>query len=88
MKVGAVVIAVLNYSKQLKATFVWCMSIQTVDYILCLRCAYWLIGKIEKYLCAGRFETVSVFKVTINWVCLNYCHIESERIAIRKIKDN
>ena len=88
MKAGAIVIGVSYYSKQFKATSVWCMSIQTIDYIPSLRRVYWLIAKTEKNLCVGRFETVRLFEMTISWVCLNCCHIQSEGVEIREIRDN
>ena len=66
----------------------WCMSILSVNYIPCSRCLYRLIGKTEKYLCVGNFERVSVFEVTISWVRLNCCYIQSERVEIREIRDN
>ena len=64
------------------------MSIQIVEYIQCSRCSYRLIGKIEKYLCFGNLGRASVFEVTMNWLCLNFCHIQSERIEIREIREN
>ena len=64
------------------------MTIQSVDYIPCPRCSYRLIGRTERHLCVGTLGRVNVSEVTISWVCLNWCHIQSERVEIREIRDN
>ena len=65
-----------------------CMIIQRVDYIACSKCAYRLVGRTEKHLCVGKFGGIKVFEVTISWICLLCCHINSERVEIREIRDN
>ena len=75
-KAGKVNIVMLNHSKQLKAAPDRYMSIQSVNYISCSRSSYRLIGKVETYLRVRNLGSVSVFEVTINWLCLYCCHIQ------------
>ena len=62
------------------------MSIKTVDYIPCSRRSYRLIGSTEKYLCVEKLGEVSTFDVTISWIFLNCCLIQSERVDIREVR--
>ena len=61
-----------------------------MDYILCSKCSYRLVGKTEKYLCVGKFEGIRLFGVTICWILLALLsyHINSEITEIREIIDN
>ena len=62
------------------------MSIQQVDYIPCTRCYRTLIGETEKYLCVWTSESVSVFEVTINWICLGCGYNLEERVEIWEVR--
>ena len=68
------------------------MSIQIVEYIPCSRCFGRFLGKTGNFLCVWKSDIVSVFEVTITWICLNCHHIQDERVGerveIREIRHN
>ena len=61
------------------------MSMRSVDYIFCPKFHRRLIGKAERHLCVWKSEYVSVFEVTVSWICLSGCYILSGRVEIREV---
>ena len=64
------------------------MSVQTVEYIPCQKCAYSLIGKSEKSEYIAKIGNILVFEVTTRWICLKCFTIQRERVNIREIREN
>ena len=62
------------------------MSIEQVDYIPFTRCYRTLVGETEKYLCVWASESVSVFEVTGNWICLGCGYDLEERVEIWEVR--
>ena len=64
------------------------MSIGTVDYILCRRCGYHLIGRVVKTEFLFNINRIAVFKVSTTWIYLGCGSIQREQFIIRETRLN